>query len=135
MAPVLPLVKGVYVCDEVLADPASRKVSLLNVFITTRPGPGGFPFVLGKLCVLVALRGGRGQARVRVDVVRAATDTVIFRTAERDVFFPDPLLTVYVRFRLERVRFPAPGRYGVEVYSGRDFLDDEVITVLPAAEG
>jgi hypothetical protein len=127
---VSPVVKGVYVCDDVLADPTSGKVSLLNVFITVRPTTA-FPFELEKLCVLLNLRGGRGDAKVRVEVMRAATDAVIFRTTDRTVRFFDPLVSVYTRFRLERLRFPAPGRYVVEVYSGSELLDDEMITVLP----
>ena len=34
---VSPVVKGAYVCDEVLADPASRKAIRLNTFPTVRP--------------------------------------------------------------------------------------------------
>ena len=56
----LPVVKGVYVCDDVLADPASGKVSLLNAFDAVRPS-SAFPFVLGKMTVVVALRGGAGR--------------------------------------------------------------------------
>jgi hypothetical protein len=133
MASILPIIKGVYVCDDVVADSASRKISLLNVFITVRPGIAAFPFELGKLCVLVALRGGRGNSNVRIDVVRASDDRVIFRAPPRQVQFLDPLMTVYTRLRLEKVRFPTPGRYSVEVYSDGIFLDDEVITVLPTA--
>src|SRR6266545_1725185 len=130
---LLPVVKGVYVCDDVLADPASGKVSLLNAFVTVRPS-SAFPFVLDKLSVAVALRGGRGQSRVRIDVVRLATTSVVFRTQERDLSFLTPLMTVYARFRLENVRFPSEGRYAVEVYADGEFLDDEVLTVLSFAE-
>jgi hypothetical protein len=130
---ISPVVKGVYVCDDVLADPASGKISLLNVFITVRPTTA-FPFELGKLCVLVNLRGGRGEAQVRVDVVQAATDRVIFRTSNRTVHFFDPLVSVYTRFRLERIQFPTAGRYVVEVYAENELLDDELITVLPTEE-
>ena len=90
---------------------------------------------MGKLCVLVALRGGRGHSRMRVDLVRGDTDGVLFRTAERDVRFFDPLATVYILFRLQKVSFPAPGRYTVEVHCDGEFLDDEVVTFLPVAGG
>ena len=129
MAGAPPVVKGVYVCDDVLADPTRGKISLLNVFTTLRP-PAGFPHELAKMSVLVGLRGARGPVRMRVEVVRAATDTVVLGTAERDIQLVDPLVTVYARFRLEKVRFPAPGRYTVEVFAGGEFLDDEVVTVL-----
>lgn len=131
MASVPPLMKGIYLCDEVFADPTSRKISLLNVFITARPEESSFPFELGKLCVVTALRGGRGQVRVRVDVVRESTNTLIFRTAERDLHFFTPLTTIYARFGLMKVRFPSPGRYAVEIHCDGVFLDDEVLTILP----
>jgi hypothetical protein len=130
---VSPVVKGVYVCDEVLADPASGKVSLLNAFVTVRPS-SGFPFVLARMAVVIALRGGRGQSRLRVDVVQAETGAVLFRTRDRDLTFLSPLMTVYARFRLENVRFPSEGRYTIEVYAEGEFLDDEVITVLSFTE-
>ena len=130
---ISPVVKGVYVCDEVLTDPVSGKVSLLNSFITMRP-PDGFPFELAKLSVFIGLRGARGQARLRVEIVQAATNVTVFRTPDRPVNFFDPLVTVYARFRLEQLRFAEPGRYTVEVFSDGDFLDDEVITVLPVPE-
>jgi hypothetical protein len=135
MAAVTPVVKGVYVCDEVLADPGSRKVSLLNAFTTLRPGTPGFPYELGRMCVLVALRGGRGPARFRVDVVPSGGEGVVYRTVDRELRFVDPLMTVSASFRLERVRFPRPGRYGVEVVCDNEFLDDQIITVLATAEG
>ena len=129
----LPVVKGVYVCDDVLADPASGKVSLLNAFDAVRPS-SAFPFVLGKMTVVVALRGGRGPSRVRVDVVNLSTGSLVFRTRDRDLTFLTPLMRVYARFRLENVRFAVQGRYAVEVFIDGEFLDDEVVTVLPFVE-
>ena len=72
---------------------------------------------------------------MRVDVVRGETGAVLFRTAEREVRFLDPLLTVYAVFRLERVIFPMPGRYTIEVRCDGTILDDEVITFLSDAGG
>jgi hypothetical protein len=47
MAPVNPLGKLVYVCDEVLHDPASGKISYLGIFDDVVPPPGGQATVTG----------------------------------------------------------------------------------------
>ena len=69
-----------------------------------------------------------------MDVVNLATGSLVFRTRDRDLTFLTPLMRVYARFRLENVRFPAQGRYAVEVFIDGEFLDDEVVTVLPFVE-
>ena len=46
---VVPLAKAVYLCDDVVEDPSSRKIHLLGLFNAVRPT--SYPHVLGRLCV------------------------------------------------------------------------------------
>jgi hypothetical protein len=47
-----PTGKVVYVCDEVLQDPASGKFSFLGIFDdVVLPPAAGYPFRLGRMCV------------------------------------------------------------------------------------
>ncbi len=52
MSIVNPSGKIVYVCDEVLHDPASGKASFLGIFDDVVPPTGSaYPYRLGRMCV------------------------------------------------------------------------------------
>jgi hypothetical protein len=130
-SPIIPVVKSVYVCDEVARDPASGKVSVLNLWDTVRPPAGaGFPFELKKLCVFAWMRQGRGRVRSRVEIVQAATAAVIYQSADFPLDFTNRQ-THFAKFRLDRVRFPAPGYYYIELYCENQFIDDQAVHVTP----
>jgi|SRR5690348_2876467 hypothetical protein len=130
--PIIPVAKSVYVCDEVVRDPASGKVSVLNLWDTVRPPDGStFPYVLGKLCVFAWMREGRGRVRTRIDVVRAATGTLVGRTTDLILDFTSRV-THFASYRLDRFPFPGPGYYYVELYCENQFIDDQVVRILPA---
>src|SRR5262249_27178837 len=59
MAEVIkPVAKAVYVCDDVVSDPQTGKVSVLNLWDTVRVPENGFPYQLPKVvvCAWVARR-------------------------------------------------------------------------------
>lgn len=129
-SPVIPVVKSVYVCDEVVRDPNSGKVSLLNLWDTIRlPASASFPYQLKKVCVFAWMRHGRGRVRCRIEIVQAATEAVILRTTDFLLDFTNRL-TQFASFRLDRVRFPAPGYYYIEVYCEDQFIDDQAAQIL-----
>jgi hypothetical protein len=130
--PVKPVAKCVYICDDVVADPASGKVNLFNLWDGLRvPAHGTFPFCLAKLCVFVWWRGGLGKLRSRVDIVRASTGTLVRRTKDCVLDFGRRTDSVFARYKLENCTFPEPGYYFVEVYCEGEFVDDQVLRVMP----
>lgn len=130
-SPIKPLAKCVYVCDDVVGDPASGKVSVLNLWDTVRvPAGEEFPYALAKLCVFVWWRGGVGEIHTHVEVVQAATNQVIRETSDAVLVFPRRTTSVYARYRIERCVFPAVGAYLVEVYCEGEFIDDQLIQVV-----
>jgi hypothetical protein len=130
--PVIPVVKSVYICDEVVRDPTSGKVSVLNLWDTVRPPAGTtFPYELRKVCVFAWMRDGRGRVRTRIEIVQATTEAVIFRTADFLLDFTS-ILTHFASFRLDLVRFPAPGYYYIELYCENQFMDDQAVRILGA---
>src|SRR5579884_496587 len=125
MPPVNPIGKIVYVCDEVLQDPANGKFSLLGIFDDIVPPPGaGYPFRLGRICVAAQLVGGSGPVPIRVEVVDGAAQNLVRAAGPFTVQFPSRRQVVTVSIRLLDVAFPAPGVYFVELYSQSAFLDD-----------
>jgi hypothetical protein len=74
MSSANPTGKLVYVCDDVLQDPASGKLSFLGIFDdVVSPTAPGDPFRLGRICVAAQLVGGSGPVPVHIEVVEAAT--------------------------------------------------------------
>ncbi len=131
-SPVIPVAKSVYVCDEVVRDPTSGKVSVLNLWDTVGPPAGTtFPYALAKVCIFAWLRGGRGRVRSRIDIVQASTDTLVGRTADFVLDFTIRT-THFANYRLNRFPFPEPGYYYVELYCEGQFIDDQVVRILPA---
>jgi hypothetical protein len=131
-SPISPVVKSVYVCDEVVRDPVSGKVSVLNLWDTIRlPAGASFPYELAKVCMFAWMREGRGRVRSRVYIVLGATGKVIFKTAEHTLDFASRLTHSAV-FRLGRIRFSAPGYYYIELYCENQFIDDQAVQVLTA---
>ncbi len=130
-AAVLPVGKIVYVCDDVLEDPASGKTHVLGIFNAVRTaGLSAFPYRLRQLCVFAQLTGGTGQLPARVDVVNGKTQEVVFRSQRALLNFPGKRIEVAVCFCILGGRFPEPGVYFVELYCGNRFIDDRVIRLL-----
>jgi hypothetical protein len=128
MSSVNPTGKLVYVCDEVLHDPASGKFSYLGIFDdVVSPTTPGYPFRLGRMCVAAQLVGGSGPVPVHVEVVEATTQNLVRGAGPYTVNFPTRHQVVTVCLRLLNVVFPAPGVYFVELYSQGAFLDDRTL--------
>jgi len=103
---------------------------IVNLWDTLRIPDGVFPFKLPKVCLFAWLRGGRGRARFRIEIVRTDNNTRIGQPRNFEFDFANPNVSVYGRFMLSEVVFPAPGRYTVEFFCDDEFFDDQVINIL-----
>jgi hypothetical protein len=127
---VTPLGKIVYVCDDVVQDPVSRKFHVLGAFTAVRPSDGTpYPFLLRQFCVFAQLAGGLGTCPVQARVVDAANGEEVFGSPAHQVTFPGGTTVVTVLFRLLNCRFPHPGTYLVQLFCQGTFLDDRRLTV------
>ena len=127
--PILPILKSVYICDDVVD--TTGKVSLLNLWNAVRvPTDAAFPYTLGKLCVFAWLRGGQGKVKTRVDIVRASTGMLIHKTPDFLIHFVERNTSVFAKYKIERCQFWQPDDYHVEFYCEDDFIDDQVIRVF-----
>jgi hypothetical protein len=128
---IKPVLKGVYVCDDVVGNPAGGKPMIVNLWNATRiPSGETTPFMLKKLCVFAWLRGGRGRVTFRIDVTRADTGLRIGHARFFEYEFRDPNASLYGRFMLQDVVFPSPGWYAVEFFCDGEFYDDQPIQVI-----
>jgi hypothetical protein len=130
-----PILKGVYVCDDVIGNPVGGKPIVVNLWDTVWvPSTEPFPFQLGKLCAFAWLRGGRGRVTFRVDIVSARTGEVVGRTPHRELDLANPNRSFYVKFLIPDFPFPEAGVYFVELFCDNEFLDDQPIHVRVRAE-
>jgi hypothetical protein len=68
--------------------------------------------------------------RFRIELVRIVSGERIGSPRTFDHEFIDPNRSVYGRFMLTKVVFPAAGRYTVELFCDDEFLDDQVVQVI-----
>jgi hypothetical protein len=130
MSNVNPTGKLLYVCDEVLHDPVSGKISYLGIFDdVVVPPASAVPFGLGRMCVAAQLVGGAGSLPVHVEVVEGATQSLVRRAGPFSVNFPSRHQVVTVCVRLLQIDFPSAGVYFVELYCQGAFLDDRTLRV------
>ncbi len=129
---VRPIAKSVYVCDSVVRDPQSGKMTLFNLWDAVRvPDGAPFPFCLSRICVFVWWRGGLKNITSRIDIVQASTGDVVRRTPDIPTVFKDRTSSLYSLYRIEDCVFPEAGVYSIELFCNNTFVEDQAIEVLP----
>ena len=101
-----PLALALSLCDQVIVEEGTRKLSLVGGFNGLRAR--SFPFVPSPFCVIATLSGGLGEAEVTLAVTELQSDEEIY-SLTRQVRFPDRFVEVHVLFRLAECSFPAAG--------------------------
>lgn len=127
MASIIPVAKALYLCDDILSDPARGKPHLIGVLNAIRVPT--FPHTLAKLCVFAQLVGGLGDVRRHVEVVDAASGEVAYRSPARVVRFDDRRQTRYYYLKLTQIVLPAAAEFWVEFFCNGQFLDDATLRV------
>jgi len=127
MASVVPIAKALYLCDDVLSDPARVKPHLVGVLNAVRVP--AFPHTLAKLCIFAQLVGGFGDVRCQVQVVNASNRDVVYRSPARTVRFDDRRQTRYYSLKLTQIIIPAPADFWVEFFCNDQFVDDATLRV------
>jgi hypothetical protein len=106
---VVPLGKIVYVCDDVIQDPASQKVHVLGTFDVIRtPAGATYPHRLAQLCVFAQLTGGIGVVTVQAKALDASSGAEVFGSPLYRVTFPGGHRLLTVAIRLQDCPFPRP---------------------------
>lgn len=112
---VLPRVQAMVLCDAVEASADEGEVFHLHGVRSVIEAPS-FPSTRPRLCVYLQVSGHAGEASCRVEINRAETDEVLYRTSPRGITFAGPMAVVPVVFRLRNCGFPAPGLYYVQLF-------------------
>lgn len=113
-----PVLRYMILCDDVQTDPANpRKVNVFGLVSTLEGGPNSsFPLHHPEFCAYIQVAGGRGNGQIRVEVIQADPEKVIFLGKLRKISFgTDPLSVKGLVFRIRKCAFPEPGLYWVQL--------------------
>jgi uncharacterized protein DUF6941 len=103
-----PRAQGLTLCDYVMREEGTLKVSLVGTFTGMRTD--AFPFSPRPFCVFAALTDGLGQGTLELTITHLASDEEIY-TLRRPIDFPNRFMDVQVLIRLSEFSFPEEGLY------------------------
>lgn len=128
MADVLPVVRHLIVCEDIVFDPGPpRHVSLKNLLGTIRSvSHPSYPLLYPQLCIFVQLTESRGAGEAQLRIEEADTNTIIYQTPKLTVSLGnDPLKKHGFPFRIHDLVFPSAGLYLVEFWYNDVWLAEE----------
>jgi hypothetical protein len=126
--PPTPAVKAFLVCDTVIHDRQTNKMSLVGVFhdlASTR-----FPAVHPSLWLYANLTDAHGRYEFEVRLMDMRRSAVLGSGTHPPVDIPDPLLTREFSAQLRNVAFPGPGIYEFQLLANRQLLATKAIRVV-----
>src|SRR5262249_16925390 len=105
-AGVLPVAKGVYLCDYHVGYD-NGKVDLYGLFNAIRPQE--YPLRQGRFCVFAQLVNGLGPTSFFFDIRQASTNELIYTTNTNTLSFPDRTTVVQLAMDIRGCLFSEPG--------------------------
>jgi hypothetical protein len=130
MASLLPVVRHLLVCEDLIYDPANPQgVTIKNLLGNIRSvEQPPYPLLYAQLCVYVQLTECRGVGEVRLRIEEADTNTLLYRTPKLKVSFGnDPLKKHGLPFRIRDLLFPSAGLYSIEFWYNDARLAEETL--------
>mgnify|MGYP001602694204 CR=1 FL=1 len=119
MGAVKPVLISIVVCDTVIRDDETRKLSLIGIFNTISSQK--FPCVHARLHVYVAVTDGEGKARGRLQLMDNDTNQPL-QTFDGEIYFPDRFAVIEMNFVLMNMNFPKPGIYRFDFWVDGDII-------------
>lgn len=114
-----PTLLGLSLCDLVIVEEGTHKISLIGTFSTIKARE--FPLHRRPFCIFATLTDGLGDGVVELTITEMEAEEEIYRL-ERSVHFPDRLSEVSLLFRVEECVFPSPGLYTATMLVDGDWL-------------
>lgn len=133
MAPPHPAIKAMLICDVLIRDERTHKVSLIG--ITERIEASGFPLTVPTLCVYATVTDGQGDDRIRLDL-RPPRGFGGFPHSRRvDVTLHDRSSVGELNFNLGGLVIQRAGRYELLLYANDRLVGTKSISVVQSLGG
>ncbi|HEY1380560.1 MAG TPA: hypothetical protein VGF55_27410 [Gemmataceae bacterium] len=114
-----PVAPGLILCDQLIVEERTRKVSLIGTFWSV--AVPRVPTVLPPFCAYTVLTDSEGDVPVELAVTRLDTMDIVHTV--RDVLtFPDRLSEVHCIMRVRDCRVTAAGMYQVTLHTRGEWI-------------
>ena len=122
-----PSVVSINVCDSIIRDELTKKVSLIGLFNTIRAN--NFPCKHPQLHVYIALTNGHGKYKAEVRFTNAEQSKPI-AGMRGEMDFKSPLQVVEINLCWQRLNFPKAGEYIVEILCDGTLIGTRKIIIV-----
>ena len=113
MTPPGPVVLAINICDTVIRDELTKKVSLIGLFSLI--ASSNFPCTHPLMHIYLALTEGHGKHDMEVRLIREEDEKLVMGVAG-SVEFANPLQVAELNLMWQNVIFEKPGEYSVQVF-------------------
>lgn len=128
----LPQVLTLTIADVVHRDPSTGKFSLLGIYNTI--AAPAFPTIHPSLGVYFALTDGRGKTPLTLRLVDAEEERPPVLTINAVVDSRDPTQVLEAGYTFQRLEFPAPGEYLLQLTAAGEPLIEHRLFVIAARQ-
>jgi hypothetical protein len=133
-----PIVLSINICDTIIRDEKTKKVSLIGLFSAIHAN--SFPAVHPSMHIYVALTNGHGEYNLDIRFVRAE-DNVTIVAMQGKINFVNPLQVVELNLEWRGLKFDKAGEHHVEVLCNdqpigtRKFVVNHLQMQIPPTKG
>ncbi|MFH0981062.1 MAG: hypothetical protein V2A79_05940 [Planctomycetota bacterium] len=125
-----PDVLSLIVCDQIITDRVSGKVSLIGMFSAIHSPR--FPVAHPQICVYVAMTDGHGKTPITIRIVDANEARRPLVEGKGTVEFKDPRMIANLALQFHGLTFPEAGQYRVQIWSGSTLLREARLHLVQA---
>lgn len=125
-----PDVLAVLICDQIITDRLTGKQSLIGMF--SRIHSIVFPALHPQLAVFVALTDGHGRTELTIRIVDGNESRPPLVEGKGAVHFQNPRAIANLALQFNGLRFPEPGDYRVQLWSGSALLREARLELVKA---
>lgn len=109
-----PIVLAVNICDTIIRDETTKKVSLIGLFSVIQAS--NFPATHPMMHIYAAVTNGHGKYRTSIRFVRMdKSEEKLLAEINGELIFASPLQVVEINFCLQGLKFDKPGEHVVKI--------------------
>jgi len=123
-----PDVLALLVCDQIITDRLTGKVSLIGMF--SKVHGRRFPAAHPSMSVFVALTDGHGKTELTIRIVDANESRPAIVEGKGFVDFKDPRAIAHLALQFNGLRFPESGEYRVQLWSEQELLREARLELI-----
>lgn len=127
-----PDVLTLTVCDQIITDRLTGKVSLIGMFskIHARSFPAAHP----TMAVFVAMTDGHGKTELTIRIADGNDARPALVEGKGLLDFKNPRAIAHLALQFNGLRFPEPGEYRVQLWSGTQLLREARLELIKVVD-